>query len=121
MEAEKAQAEPVKEAVSIDDFAKLDIRVGLVKACEKVPKKNKLLKFDIDDGMGGRTIVSGIAQHYKPEELVGKQVCFIANLPPRKFSDGLVSEGMILSAQSWDGSLSVTTVDKDVKPGSQIS
>ena len=121
MEAEKAQAEPVKEAVSIDDFAKLDIRVGLVKACEKVPKKNKLLKFDIDDGMGGRTIVSGIAQHYKPEELVGKQVCFIANLPPRKFSDGLVSEGMILSAQNWDGSLSVTTVDKDVKPGSQIS
>ena len=121
MEAEKAQAEPVKEAVSIDDFAKLDIRVGLVKACEKVPKKNKLLKFDIDDGMGGRTIVSGIAQHYNPEELVGKQVCFIANLPPRKFSDGLVSEGMILSAQNWDGSLSVTTVDKDVKPGSQIS
>ncbi len=121
MEAEKAQAEPVKEPVSIDDFAKLDIRVGLVRACEKVPKKNKLLKFDIDDGMGGRTIVSGIAQHYNPEELVGKQVCFIANLPPRKFSDGLVSEGMILSAQNWDGSLSVTTVDKDVKPGSQIS
>jgi methionyl-tRNA synthetase len=121
MEAEKAQAEPVKDPVSIDDFAKLDIRVGLVRACEKVPKKNKLLKFDIDDGMGGRTIVSGIAQHYNPEELVGKQVCFIANLPPRKFSDGLVSEGMILSAQNWDGSLSVTTVDKDVKPGSQIS
>ena len=113
----KAVAEPC----SYDDFAKLDIRVGLVKACEKVPKKNKLLKFDIDDGMGGRTIVSGIAQHYNPEELVGKQVCFIANLPPRKFSDGLVSEGMILSAQNWDGSLSVTTVDKDVKPGSQIS
>ena len=121
MEAEKAQAEPVKEPVSINDFAKLDIRVGLVKACEKVPKKNKLLKFDIDDGMGGRTIVSGIAQHYNPEELVGKQVCFIANLPPRKFSDGLVSEGMILSAQNWDGSLSVTSVDKEVKPGSQIS
>ena len=121
MEAEKAQAEPVKEPVSIDDFAKLDIRVGLVRACEKVPKKNKLLKFDIDDGMGGRTIVSGIAQHYNPEELVGKQVCFIANLPPRKFSDGLVSEGMILSAQNWDGSLSVTSVDKEVKPGSQIS
>ena len=121
MEAEKAQAEPVKDPVSIDDFAKLDIRVGLVRACEKVPKKNKLLKFDIDDGMGGRTIVSGIAQHYNPEELVGKQVCFIANLPPRKFSDGLVSEGMILSAQNWDGSLSVTSVDKEVKPGSQIS
>ena len=118
-EAEAHKAEPLKPDVTIDDFAKLDIRVGLVKACEKVPKKNKLLKFDIDDGMGGRTIVSGIAQHYKPEELVGKQVCFIANFPPRKFGD-IESQGMILSALNYDGSLSVITTEKDVKPGSQV-
>lgn len=118
-EAAAYKAEPVKPDVTIDDFAKLDIRVGLVKACEKVPKKSKLLKFDIDDGMGGRTIVSGIAQHYKPEELVGKQVCFIANFPPRKFGD-IESQGMILSAVNYDESLSVITTSKDVKPGSQV-
>ncbi len=118
-EAAQHKAEPVKPNVAFDDFGKLDIRVGLVTACEKVPKKNKLLKFTIDDGMGGRTIVSGIAQHYKPDELVGKQVCFIANFAPRKFGD-IESQGMILSAVDFDESLSVVTTSKTVKPGSKV-
>ncbi len=115
-----AQTEPVKETVSFDDFQKLDIRVGTVVACERVPKMKKLLKFQIDDGLGQRTIVSGIAQWYQPEQLVGRQVCFIANLAPREFKNGLVSEGMILSAEDWDGSISVSTVEHAVKPGSQV-
>lgn len=112
--------EPVKQNVDgLGEFQKLDIRVGRVKACEKVAKKDKLLKFTIDDGLGERTIVSGIAQYYKPENLVGKQVCFIANLPPRKFGN-IESQGMILSALNYDGSISVTTVDREVKPGSKV-
>ena len=91
------QAKPIRENITFDDFTKLDIRVGTVLECAKVPKADKLLQFRIDDGLEKRTIVSGIAQHYKPEELVGKQVCFIANLAPRKLK-GIVSEGMILSA-----------------------
>ena len=98
---------------------KLDIRVGTVLECTKVPKADKLLQFLIDDGLEKRTIVSGIAQHYKPEELVGKQVCFIANLAPRKLK-GIVSEGMILSAENFDGKLAVITPDKEVKPGSEV-
>ena len=88
--------------------------------CETVPKMKKLLKFKIADGLENRTIVSGIAQHYKPEELVGKQVLFIANLAPRQFKNGLVSEGMILSAENFDGSLAVTSVLREVKPGSEV-
>ena len=94
--------------------------MGTVKNCEKVKKANKLLKFTIDDGSGtDRTIVSGIAKFYKPEELIGKQVCFIANFTPRKLM-GIESQGMILSAEDFDGNLSVTRVDKEVKPGSQV-
>ena len=118
--AAEAKAEPVKPIVPFDAFEKLDIRVGTVLECEKVKKMNKLLKFLIDDGLGKRTIVSGIAKFYKPEQLVGKQVLFIANLAPREFKNGLVSEGMILSAEDFDGSLSVTTVEHNVKPGSQV-
>jgi len=120
---EEAQyiAEPVKDCIEYDDFSKLDIRVGTVLECERVPKMKKLLKFRIDDGLQKRTIVSGIAQFYEPEQLVGKQVLFIANLAPRQFKNGLVSEGMILSAEDWDGNISVTTVDRKVKPGSCIS
>ena len=99
---------------------KLDLRVGTVLACERVPKMKKLLKFQIADGLENRTIVSGIAQHYEPEQLVGKQVCFVANFPPRKFKDGLVSEGMILSAVNADGTLSVMTTDREVLPGSKV-
>ena len=119
-EAAEAKAEPIKEDIAFDDFLKLDIRVGTVLECERVPKMKKLLKFLIDDGLEKRTIVSGIAQWYEPEQLVGKQVCFIANLAPREFKNGLVSEGMILSAENWDGSISVTTVEHEVKPGSQV-
>ena len=118
-EMEAYRAEPIAPTIAFDDFTKLDIRVGRVVHCEKVPKKTKLLKFDIDDGLGGRTIISGIAQHYQPEQLIGKQICFIANLAPRKLGD-LVSEGMILSAENADGSLSVVTVDREVKPGCAV-
>ena len=110
----------MKPTVSIEDFDKLDIRVGTVLECEPVPKMNTLLKFKIADGLENRTIVSGIAQHYTPEELVGKQVLFIANLAPRQFKNGLVSEGMILSAENFDGSLAVTSVLREVKPGSEV-
>lgn len=112
-------AEPIAADVAFDDFLKMDLRVGTILECTKVPKADKLLQFRIDDGLGGRTIVSGIAQHYKPEELVGKQVCFIANLPPRKIK-GVESQGMILSALDADGSLSVLLPEKEVSPGSKI-
>lgn len=119
-EAAEAKAAPIKENISFDDFQKLDIRVGTVLECERVPKMKKLLKFLIDDGLEKRTIVSGIAQWYEPEQLKGKQVCFIANLAPREFKNGLVSEGMILSAENWDGSIAVTTVEHEVKAGSEV-
>ncbi len=120
-EAANAEVAPVKETVAFDDFTKLDIRVATVLECERVPKMKKLLKFKLDDGTPkGRTIVSGIAQWYEPEQVVGKQVLFIANLAPREFKNGLVSEGMILSAENYDGSISVTTVEKPVKGGSQV-
>ncbi len=113
------RAEPIAAPIDFEDFLKLDIRVGTVLECEKVPKADKLLRFRIDDGLGGRTIVSGIAKHYQPEELVGKQVCFIANLPPRKLK-GIESEGMILSAEGADGALKVVMPGADVAPGSQV-
>ncbi|WP_373815327.1 methionine--tRNA ligase [Porphyromonas loveana] len=113
------RAEPIAAPIDFEDFLKLDIRVGTVLECEKVPKADKLLRFRIDDGLGGRTIVSGIAKHYQPEELVGKQVCFIANLPPRKLK-GIDSEGMILSAEGADGALKVVMPSADVAPGSQV-
>ncbi len=120
-EAANAKAAPVKDTVTFDDFQKLDIRVGTVLECERVPKMKKLLKFLIDDGMEKRTIVSGISQWYDPDQLKGKQVLFIANLAPREFKNGLVSQGMILSAENYDGTISVTTVEHDVKAGSQVS
>ncbi|MBO4267757.1 MAG: methionine--tRNA ligase subunit beta, partial [Bacteroidaceae bacterium] len=112
-------ANPVKADIAFPEFEKLDIRVGTVLECTKVPKADKLLRFRIDDGLGGRTILSGIAQWYKPEELVGKQVCFIANLAPRTIR-GIESQGMILSALDADGTLTVTTVQRPVKPGSEV-
>ncbi|MBQ8675524.1 MAG: methionine--tRNA ligase [Bacteroidaceae bacterium] len=119
--AAEAKAAPVKDTITYDDFQKLDIRVGTVLECERVPKMKKLLRFLIDDGLERRTIVSGIAQWYEPEALVGKQVLFIANLAPREFKNGLVSQGMILSAEDYDGTISVTTVEHAVKAGSQVS
>ena len=113
------KANPVRDDIVFDDFTKLDIRVGTVKACEHVPKSDKLLKFEIADGLKDRVIVSGIAKHYKPEELIGKQVCFIANLPPRKLR-GIESQGMILSAEGADGTIAVITPQKPVEPGSEV-
>ena len=113
------KANPIRPNIEFDDFTKLDIRVGTILECQKVPKADKLLQFKIDDGLETRTIVSGIAKHYQPEELVGKQVCFIANLAPRKLK-GIVSEGMILSAENNDGSLAVIMPQKEVKPGSEV-
>jgi methionyl-tRNA synthetase len=105
--------------VDFDTFMKADLRVGTVLECCKVPKADKLLQFLIDDGVKKRTIVSGIAKYYQPEELVGKQVCFISNLPPRKLR-GIVSEGMILSAEQPDGSLVVMGPSAPVAPGAQV-
>ncbi len=112
--------EPIKQEVSFDDFEKLDIRVGHILNCEKVKKSKKLLKFTIDDGTGTeRTICSGIAAYYEPEQLIGKDVLFVANFAPRKMM-GIESQGMILSAVNFDGSLNVTSLLGKVKPGSQV-
>ena len=114
------QAAPIKPEVSFDDFEKLDIRVGHILNCEKVKKSKKLLKFTIDDGSGvERTICSGIAAYYEPEQLIGKDVLFVANFAPRKMM-GIESQGMILSAVNFDGSLNVTALLGKVKPGSQV-
>lgn len=123
-EKAKAAAEykpkEVKSQVTYDDFEKLDIRVGHIKDCKPVKKSTKLLQFTIDDGTGtDRTILSGIAKWYKPEDLLGKDVLFIANFPPRKMM-GIESQGMILSAVNFDGSLSVTSTLSSVKPGSTV-
>lgn len=112
--------EPQAADVDIDTFGRCDLRVGTVTECQKVPKADKLLQFSIDDGTGTpRTIVSGIAKYYNPEDLVGRQVCYIANLPPRKLR-GIESCGMILSAVNSDGSLVVIGPSGPVAPGSKI-
>ena len=119
-EADAYRAKPVKENIQFDTFEKLDIRVGTVLECEKVPKADKLLRFLLDDGLEKRTILSGIAAYYpNPQELVGRQVCFIANLEPRKLR-GILSEGMILSAENSDGTLALVSPTKEVLPGSQV-
>ena len=119
-EAATYKASPIKPNIAFDEWQKLDIRVGHVKACEKVKKSSKLLKFTIDDGSGtDRTICSGIAKFYEPQALIGKDVLFIANLAPRKMM-GIESQGMILSAVNDDGTLAVTTTEHTVKPGSQV-
>ena len=120
-ENEKAtrKANPIKPNIGFDDFLKLDMRVGTVLECSQVPKTDKLLQFKIDDGLQHRTIISGIAEFYQPEELVGKQVCFIANLAPRKLR-GIVSEGMILSVEDSSGNLVLLQPVKEVSPGSEI-
>ena len=119
-EAASHKTQPVKPVIALDDFERLDIRVGTVLSCEKVKKASKLLKFVLDDGSGvERVILSGIAQHYRPEDLVGRQVLFIANLAPRRLM-GIESQGMILSAEDYDGALSVTTLTRSVAPGSPV-
>ena len=118
-EAAGRKAEPQKADMPFENFEKMDLRVGTVKECVKVEKSDKLLRFVIDDGLETRTIVSGIAKFYKPEELVGKQVCFIANLPPRKLR-GIESQGMILSAENPDGTLSLLTPDSKCADGACV-
>ena len=119
-EAASYVAAPVKENVDFDTFEKLDIRVGHIKDCQKVKKSKKLLQFTIDDGSGtDRTILSGIAAYYEPEQLIGKDVLFVANFAPRKMM-GIESQGMILSAVNFDGKLNVTSVLGEVKPGSRV-
>lgn len=119
-EAANYVAAPIKENVDFDTFEKLDIRVGHIKDCQKVKKSKKLLQFTIDDGSGvDRTILSGITAYYEPEQLIGKDVLFVANFAPRKMM-GIESQGMILSAVNFDGTLNVTTVTGNVKPGSQV-
>ena len=114
------QPAEVKPAVTIDDFGRMDIRVGTILECSKVPKADKLLQFRIEDGMGTRTIVSGIAKYYPdPQALVGRQVCFIANFPPRKLK-GVESQGMILSAEDKDGRLVLLTPSDMVTPGCNV-
>ena len=118
-EAAAWRPEPQAEDVDFDTFCRSDLRVGTVLECTKVPKADKLLRFLIDDGMEKRTIVSGIAKYYNPEDLVGRQVCFIANLPPRTLK-GIESQGMILSAVDKDGSLVLISPSAPTAPGAKI-
>ena len=119
-QVQSAEVKPLKPEIVFDDFAKLDIRIGTVMAAEKMEKSNKLLKLTINSGLDTRTILSGIAQHYSPEEMIGKQVTFIANLAPRKMM-GLESQGMILMAEDKDGKLKLIRTQDDVTPGSTVS
>lgn len=118
-EMAEATAAPAKDNIEFDDFMKMDVRAGTVVACEKVAKTKKLLKLTVDTGIDTRTVVSGIAEYYQPEELVGKQVSILVNLAPKKLR-GIESQGMILCAENADGSLSIVSPDKEVKPGSEI-
>jgi methionyl-tRNA synthetase len=111
---------PLKAEIVYDDFAKLDIRVGTVLTAEKMEKSDKLLKLTVDTGIDTRTVLSGIARHYTPEEMVGKQVTLIANLAPRKMM-GIESQGMILMAEDADGKLKLVLPSSEVKPGSTVS
>jgi methionyl-tRNA synthetase len=120
VEEQPDATKPLKPEVVFDDFAKLDIRIGKVVAAEKMEKSNKLLKLTVNSGLDTRTILSGIAQHYTAEEMVGKNVAFIANLAPRKMM-GIMSQGMILMAEGKDGKLRLVLPDKDVEPGSTVS
>ena len=118
---ENPKPETVKpETITFDDFVKLDLRVGIVLKAEKVTKADKLLQLSVDMGNEVRTIVSGIAEHYSPEEMIGKQVSVVANLAPRKIK-GIESKGMILMAEDADGKLRIVSPNENVKAGSKIS
>jgi methionyl-tRNA synthetase len=119
-ELENAKVPALKETIQYDDFAKMDIRIGTILEAEKLPKSDKLLKFLVDDGFEKRTILSGIAKHFTPEEMIGKQVTFLANLAPRKMM-GIESNGMILMAENRDGSLALLQPHKEVWNGGTVS
>jgi methionyl-tRNA synthetase len=120
MEETKLETGNRKPEIQYDDFAKLDLKAGTIITCEKVEKADKLLKLEVDLGSEKRTIVSGIAQHYKPEEMVGKQVIVVANLAPRKMR-GIESQGMILTAEDKNGKLYLLKPENNVEPGSSVS
>ena len=120
MEPATVEVKPLKPEITFDDFSKLDIRIGKVLAAEKMEKSNKLLKLTIDTGVDKRTVLSGIAQHFSPEEMVGKQVTLIANLAPRKMM-GIESQGMVLMAEDGDGKLNLVQTSDIVSPGSVVS
>jgi methionyl-tRNA synthetase len=118
-ELAQAKAAPAKENIEYDDFSKMDIRVGTVIEAEKVAKTKKLLKLKIDTGIDQRTVVSGIAEYYAPEALIGKQVSILVNLAPKNLK-GIESQGMILCAENADGSLSIVQPDQKVKNGAEV-
>ena len=118
-EMASVKAAPAKENIQFEDFMKMDIRVGKIIAAEKVAKTKKLMKLTVDTGIDQRTIVSGIAEHYTPEEVIGRQVSVLINLEPKPLK-GIVSQGMILMAENADGTLSFVSPDKEVKPGSEV-
>jgi methionyl-tRNA synthetase len=120
MELQNQSAEPAKAEITFDDFSKMDMRIGKVIAAEKVEKSKKLLKMQVDTGIDTRTVLSGIAEHYTPEEMVGKQVTILVNLAPRKIM-GFESQGMILMAEDKDGALKLISTSDPVSPGSTIS
>jgi len=111
---------PAKDEITFEDFTKLDLRVGTVLECEKVPKADKLLKLTVDTGLDTRTVVSGIAEHFKPEDVVGRQVTLLVNLAPRKLR-GIESQGMVLMASTEDGGLRFVSPEEGVQPGDVIS
>lgn len=117
---EESNIAPAKETIDYDTFSKMDVRVGKILEAEKVPKTQKLLKLKIDTGVDVRTVVSGIAEYYKPEDIIGKHACFLVNLAPRKIR-GIESNGMILMAENPDGKLTFISPDEDFTPGSTIS
>ena len=119
-EAENAPLTPMKEIITYDDFAKLDMRVVTILEAEKMPKSKKLLKLKVDIGLGERTVLSGVAEHFEPEFLVGKQVTMLINLAPRKMM-GIDSEGMILMAEDKDGKLKLMVPHEGTASGSTIS
>ena len=120
MEPATVEVKPLKPEITFDDFSKLDIRIGKVLAAEKMEKSNKLLKLTIDTGVDKRTVLSGIAQHFSPEEMVGKQVTLIANLAPRKMM-GIESQGMVLMAEDGDGKLKLLQPSEIMSPGAVVS
>ena len=117
---EQSKIEPAKETIDYDTFSKMDVRVGKILEAEKVPKTQKLLKLKVDTGVDVRTVVSGIAEYYQPEDIIGKHACFLVNLAPRKIR-GIESNGMILMAENPDGKLTFISPDEDFTPGSTIS
>jgi len=117
--SESVVADPIKETIQFDDFTKMDIRTAVILAAEIVPKTSKLLKITLDTGVDKRTVVSGIAEYYKPEEIIGKKVCLLANLAPRTLR-GIVSQGMILMAEDIDGKLHFVSSDSCPHAGSTV-